>query len=58
MECHHITGEFSYLLKIRVKNTKELESFITDSLKSKLGIIRSLTQIVLSSAKDGDTIID
>jgi len=58
MECHHITGEYSYLLKIRVKNTKELESFITESLKSKLGVIRSLTQIVLSSPKDGDTIID
>ncbi len=58
MECHHITGEYSYLLKVRVKNTQQLESFITESLKTKLGIIRSLTQIVLSSPKDGDTIID
>lgn len=58
MECHHITGEYSYLLKVRVKNTQELESFITNSLKTQLGIIRTLTQIVLSSAKDGDTIID
>ncbi|MGE0010171.1 MAG: Lrp/AsnC family transcriptional regulator [Candidatus Babeliales bacterium] len=58
MECHHITGEYSYVLKVRVKNTHELESFITDSLKSKLGIVRSLTHIVLSSPKDGGTIID
>lgn len=58
MECHHITGEYSYLLKVRVKNTHELELFITESLKTKLGIIRTLTQIVLSSPKDGDTIID
>ncbi len=58
MECHHITGEYSYLLKVRVKNTQQLESFITESLKSKLGVIRSLTQIVLSSPKDGDTVID
>jgi Lrp/AsnC family leucine-responsive transcriptional regulator len=58
MECHHITGEYSFLLKIRVKDTKDLEIFITDSLKTKLGITRTLTQIVLSSPKDGDTIID
>jgi Lrp/AsnC family leucine-responsive transcriptional regulator len=58
MECHHITGEYSYLLKVRVKNTQELESFITDFLKTKNNIVRTLTQIVLSSPKDGDTIID
>jgi Lrp/AsnC family leucine-responsive transcriptional regulator len=58
MECHHITGEYSYLLKVRVKNTHELETFITDSLKTNFGIVRTLTQIVLSSPKDGDTIID
>ena len=58
MECHHITGEYSYILKVRVKNTQELERFITESLKTNLGIIRTLTQIVLSSPKDGDTIID
>ena len=58
MECHHITGEYSYLLKVRVKNTQHLETFITESLKINLGIIRTLTQIVLSSPKDGDTIID
>lgn len=58
MECHHITGEYSYILKVRVKNTKHLEVFITDILKTKTGIVRTLTQIVLSSPKDGDTIID
>ncbi len=58
MECHHITGEYSYLLKVRVKNTQLLEFFITESLKTQQGIIRTLTQIVLSSPKDGDTIID
>ncbi len=58
MECHHITGEYSYLVKVRVKDTHHLESFITDSLKTNFGIVRTLTQIVLSSPKDGDTIID
>jgi Lrp/AsnC family leucine-responsive transcriptional regulator len=58
MECHHITGEYSYLLKVRVKDTQQLESFITESLKTQLGIARTLTQIVLSSPKDGDTIVE
>lgn len=58
MECHHITGEYSYLLKVRVKDTHKLESFITESLKTKLGIVRTLTQVVLSSPKDGGTITD
>jgi len=58
MECHHITGEYSYLLKVRVKNTQGLESFITKILKTRFGIVRTLTQIVLSSPKDGDTVVD
>jgi Lrp/AsnC family transcriptional regulator, leucine-responsive regulatory protein len=58
MECHHMTGEYSYLLKVRVKDTHQLESFITNTLKTKIGIIRTLTQIVLSSPKDGGTLVD
>ena len=58
LECHHVTGEYSYLLKIRVENTQELEIFISKFLKSQKGVSKTLTQIVLSSAKDGSTIID
>jgi Lrp/AsnC family transcriptional regulator, leucine-responsive regulatory protein len=58
MECHHITGEYSYLIKVRVKDTHELEQFITEFLKSQPGVTRTLTQVVLSSPKDGDTIIE
>jgi len=57
MECHHITGEYSYLLKVRVKDTHQLESFITQSLKTRYCATKTLTQIALSSPKDGDTII-
>ena len=58
LECHHVTGEYSFLLKVRVENTKELESFISTFLKTQKGLSKTLTQIVLSSAKDGTTIID
>lgn len=58
MECHHIAGEYSYLLKVRVENTHFLEQFITNFLKTIPGVIRTSTQLVLSSPKDGDTVID
>lgn len=57
LECHHVTGEYSYLLKVRVENTSELEDFISKFLKSQIGVSKTLTQIVLSSAKDGSTLI-
>jgi len=58
LECHHVTGEYSYLLKVRVENTRALEELISKFLKSQKGVSKTLTQIVLSSAKDGATIID
>lgn len=51
-ECHHVTGEWSYLLKIRVKDTTTLETFLSKQLKSLPGIVRSHTVIALSSVKD------
>jgi len=52
MECHHIAGEFSYLLKIRVASTAAYEAFLDQHLKSLAGIRRTQSLIALSSAKD------
>ena len=52
LELHHVTGEWSYLLKVRARDTKALEGFITDRLKALPGVARSRTHIALSSAKD------
>lgn len=52
LECHHVTGEYSYLLKVRVEDTKKLEEFITEFLKTQKGVTQSLTQVILSSSKD------
>jgi Lrp/AsnC family leucine-responsive transcriptional regulator len=57
LECHHITGDHSYLLKVRVENTKALETFITDFLKTQKGVYKTFTQIVLSSAKEESVIV-
>ena len=51
-ECHHVTGDWSYLLKIRVANTAALERVISDKIKTLPGVARSQTVIALSSAKD------
>lgn len=52
LECHHVTGAWNYLLKIRLKNTRELERFLGQELKSVVGVLRTETLIVLSSAKE------
>lgn len=52
LECHHVTGEWSYLLKIRAADMAGLESLLARRLKALPGIPRSHTVIALSSAKD------
>jgi Lrp/AsnC family transcriptional regulator, leucine-responsive regulatory protein len=52
MECHHTTGDFSYLLKVRVTGTAALEHLITHEIKALPGVVRSFTTIALSSPKE------
>ncbi len=52
LECHHVTGAWNYLLKIRIKNTGELESFLANTVKAVKGVERTETLIALSSAKE------
>jgi Lrp/AsnC family leucine-responsive transcriptional regulator len=56
LECHHLTGEYSYLLKVRVANTKSLEEFVSGFLKVQNGVSKTLTQVILSSSKDSSNI--
>lgn len=51
-ECHHVTGDWSYLLKVRARDTDHLETIITDKLKSLKGVVRSHSMIALSSVKE------
>jgi len=51
LECHHITGEFSYLLKIRTRNTEHFETLV-QQIKSLPGVTRTYTLVVLSSPKE------
>jgi len=52
LECHHVTGAWNYLLKVRVRDTKALEQFLGSVLKQVKGLQRTETLIVLSSPKE------
>ncbi len=51
LECHHITGEFDYLLKIAIRNREDLEYFVVKRLTPISGIARIHTSLVLSEIK-------
>ena len=51
MECHHVTGEYDYLLKILVKNRQHLETFLVDRLTPVRGMDKIRTSLVLSEIK-------
>lgn len=52
LECHHITGDWSYLLKIRAATVADLEKVLTERIKRQPGVIRSHTMLALSTAKE------
>jgi Lrp/AsnC family transcriptional regulator, leucine-responsive regulatory protein len=51
LECHYITGDFDYALKITTKNTKTLEDLM-NRIKSVKGIKKTQTNVILSSIKN------
>lgn len=48
LECHHVTGEFTLLLKVKTENTSSLERLIS-RLRSLEGVGRTETLVVLST---------
>ena len=51
LECHHVTGEFDYQLKVVVRNRAELEQFVLDRLSTISGIAHIRTSLVFSEVK-------
>jgi Lrp/AsnC family leucine-responsive transcriptional regulator len=52
LECHHVAGEYDYMLKVVLEDTKSLEYFVSDTLKKIKGVVKSNTIIALSSLKE------
>ena len=52
LECHHMTGNWSYLLKLRVPDMAGLEAFVAAELRSLGGLERLAVDVALSSVKE------
>ncbi|PSJ58001.1 Lrp/AsnC family transcriptional regulator [Mesorhizobium ephedrae] len=52
LECHHVTGTWNYLLKVRTHTTRDLEAFLGGIVKAVPGVLRTETLIALSSPKE------
>ncbi|HEY3382410.1 MAG TPA: Lrp/AsnC family transcriptional regulator [Vicinamibacterales bacterium] len=52
LECHHVTGEFSLLLKVRVSNMEALRQLLLHQLGSLEGVSRTRTVVVLATVKE------
>ncbi|PWK47811.1 Lrp/AsnC family transcriptional regulator [Pleionea mediterranea] len=51
LECHNVTGEYDYLLKVVLENTQGLEAFISKKLIPMQGLARVHTSLVLKEYK-------
>jgi DNA-binding Lrp family transcriptional regulator len=51
LECHHLSGEFDYLLKVVVANHQHLEKFLSEKIIRIPGVDRIRTSIVLNEIK-------
>ena len=48
LECHHVTGGWTLLLKVKTENTSSLERLISQ-IRSLAGVSRTETMVVLST---------
>ena len=51
LECHHVTGEESFILKVKTTNTESLEKILGE-IRSLEGVTGTVTKVVLSSVKE------
>jgi len=55
LECHHVTGDESFILKVKSANTGSLEKLLGE-IRSVEGVTRTVTKIVLSTAKESQAL--
>jgi Lrp/AsnC family leucine-responsive transcriptional regulator len=52
LECHYVTGEFSLLLKVRVRDMDDLQQLLLHQLNAQEGVRQTRTVMVLSTVKE------
>jgi Lrp/AsnC family transcriptional regulator, leucine-responsive regulatory protein len=55
LECHHVTGDESFILKVKAHNTGALEKLLGE-IRSVEGVTRTVTKVVLSTAKESQVL--
>ena len=55
LECHHVTGDETFILKVKSANTGSLEKLL-GQIRSVEGVTRTVTKVVLSTAKESQTL--
>ena len=56
LECHHVTGDYDYLLKVVARNTEDLERLLVKKLTPIPGVAQIHTSLVLKEVKNTNTI--
>jgi Lrp/AsnC family leucine-responsive transcriptional regulator len=51
-ECHQVTGEYDYLLKIRCAHTRSLDKIVSAGLKTVTGVVKTHISIVMGTEKE------
>jgi Lrp/AsnC family transcriptional regulator, leucine-responsive regulatory protein len=51
-ECHHVAGDFDFLLKMRCGTLRDLERLVGEVIKGLPGVVRTRTTIALSALKE------
>lgn len=52
LECHHVAGDYSYLMKLRLTGPAHFERFLSEQVKAIGGIQRTHSVIALSTVKE------
>lgn len=51
LECHQVTGDYDYILKVAIRNREDLRRFLMDRLTPIEGVAQIHTRIVLNETK-------
>jgi len=57
LEIHHITGEFSLLLKVRTRDMAGLKELLLNQLNAQEGVRQTRTAMVLSTSKEESYVV-
>ena len=52
LECHAVSGAWTYMLKLRVAGLAELDAFVAQELRRKAGVERTETILALATVKE------